>query len=94
MKSEVYAIAINQNQSWNDPDVFYEAARIIKKDTGETVISVFYCKNAYKKTGYHFLSMRFDNNTPGIVHDDLYIDLSNIALMILRYRTAVTIPAM
>lgn len=77
MKSEVYAIAINQIQNWDDPDAIYEAARIIKKDTGEIVISVYYWKNAYKSLGYHFGVFRFSETEIGIVHDHLYFDLSN-----------------
>ncbi len=40
MKSDVYDVAINENQSWNDPDCLYESARIVKKDTGEKVVSI------------------------------------------------------
>lgn len=32
MKSEVYALAINQNQNWENPDNLYESAMIVKKD--------------------------------------------------------------
>lgn len=77
VKSKEYAILINQCQNWDDPDVMYEAARIIKKDTGEKVISVYYWKNAYKSLGYHFGACRLSEDEVGIVHDHLYFDLSN-----------------
>lgn len=77
MKSDTYDIAINQIQNWENPDLLYEAARIVKKDTGDSIISVYYCKNAYQKFGYHFGLMRLNENEIGVVHDDLYLNLSN-----------------
>ena len=77
MKSEVYDIAINENQAWNDPNRLYESARIVRKDTGEKVISVFYCKNAYRKLGYHFCAHRLNEDEIGIVFDDMYLNVSN-----------------
>ena len=77
MKSKVYAIAINQCQNWDDPDAIYEAARIIKKDTGEIVIGAYYCKNAYQIFGYHFCVQQMNENLIGIVFDDVYLGLTN-----------------
>ena len=77
MKSEVYALAINQNQNWENPDNLYESAMIVKKDTGEKVISVFYCKRAYQKLGYHFGVFKLEDGEIAIIHDDLYLGLSN-----------------
>ena len=77
MKSDVYDVAINENQSWNDPDCLYESARIVEKNTGEKVVSVFYCKNAFQKLGYHFCAHRLSDDEIGIVFDDLYLNVSN-----------------
>ena len=77
MKSDIYDIAINVNQSWNDPDCLYEFAWIVNKSTGEKVVSVFYCKNACQKFGYHFGVYRLIDDEIGIVFDDLYLNVSN-----------------
>lgn len=77
MKSDVYDVAINENQSWDDPDCLYESARIVNKTTGEKIVSVFYSKNAFQKLGYHFCAQRISEDEIGIVFDDLYLGVSN-----------------
>ncbi len=77
MKSDIYDIAINVNQSWNDPNYLYEYARIVKKDTGEKIVSVFYSRNAYQAFGYHLSAQRLSDDEIGIVLDDLYLNISN-----------------
>lgn len=77
MKSDIYTVAVNENQNWDDPNRPYEVMRIIKKDTGEKVISAFYCKNAYQKIHYHFCACQVSDNEMGIVFDDLYLNIAN-----------------
>lgn len=77
MKSDTYVVAINENQYWDDPNCLYELARIVRKNTGEKIISAFYCKNAYQKLGYHFCVHRLSDDEIGIVLDDLYLNVSN-----------------
>ena len=76
MKSMVYDIAINTNQTWTDSNCLYEIARIVKKDTDDIVIRVYYCRNAYQKLGFHTSTQRINAEEICIVLDDLYIDLA------------------
>lgn len=55
----------------------YETARVVKKATSEEVVSIFYCKNAYRHYGYHFCLQRINEDIVGIVFDDLYLGLTN-----------------
>ncbi len=75
MKSDFYDISVNQIRPGNDPDRLYEVIRIVEKESEKTVVSAFYCKNAYKLYGQHFFIRQLDDEELGIIFDDLHLSL-------------------